>query len=263
MKYEDAILKLNETDIDELKLKIEKLKDGISDTFDETVGILFSASRKLKFEELYRIVKCKDAVPETFDDICFDNDSLFGKEYLTLCSNPIIPFISDNVKDGEKVCLLTYRKFSETDLTAVMIDGFYYNRSVSEILKKDGLSDRGWDNYIAICEFIHNEFVSKDKNEELLNRIAEMYNSESKTYAFCYYDDAVDYNIIRNDILEDYYCCTSLIYCELVSTESGGEKITIKPLLHNKALISREEKIEYDDFGEVGNFSFEMNDYEE
>lgn len=263
MKYEDAISKLNSTNSDELKLKLSEMKDGKTDIFDETVGILFSALKKLKFEELYRIIKCGNNIPEKFDDIYFDSNSLFGKEYLTLCSNPIIPFINSNIKEKEKVCLLTYRKFSETDLPAVMADGFYGNQNVFEILKKDGLSEKGWENYIAICEFIHNEFIRKDKNAKLLGRIADMYNSESGAYAFCYYDEAVDYSVIRNDILDSYYCCTSIIYCELVSVENEGERITIKPLLHNSAPITREEKIEYDDFGEVGNFSFEMNDYEE
>lgn len=263
MKYENAISKLNEAETGELKSKLSELRDGKAEVFDETVGILFSASRKLKFEELYRIIKCGENVPQKIEDIRFDEDSIYGKEYIVLCSNPIIPFLKSNVEEGEKVCILTYRKFSDTDLPAVMADGFYCSQNVSEILKKDGLSEKGWNNYIMICEFIHNEFIRKDMNAELLNRIADMYNSESGAYALCYYDEAIDYNIVRNDVLENYYRCTSIIYCKLVSVEDNGEKITIEPLLHNKTVVSDEERIEYDDFGEVGNFCFEMNDYEE
>lgn len=39
-------------------------------------------------------------------------------------------------------------------------------------------------------------------------------------------------------------------------------KVKIKPIAHNAGKIERDEPLEYEEFGEVGCFTFEMADYE-
>ena len=64
MRYEEAIEKLNSAEKEELSEKLKRLEnrgdlsaEEIKNLLSETVGVLFSSSKEIKYEEIYRVVR--------------------------------------------------------------------------------------------------------------------------------------------------------------------------------------------------------------
>ena len=66
---------------------------------------------------------------------------------------------------------------------------------------------------------------------------------------------------MKKDIVDIYYICTSVILCRLDWMENKGEMVEVTPLSHSVGAVVPGKEIEYDEFGEVGTFTFEMDDY--
>ena len=98
----------------------------------------------------------------------------------------------------------------------------------------------------------------------MLSKIANLLEKESKASGFCYTSEEVQHFAFLKNEAKIYYRCTSSIVCKLVSIEGSGSemKVKIKPIAHNAGKIERDEPLEYEEFGEVGCFTFEMSDYE-
>ncbi len=268
MKYEEAIVKLNETDREELIEKLESLKNRenlseneVNSLFEETVGMLFSASKECKAPELYRIVR-NDGKPLDNHKISLSEEApLYGENYIKLYGDPILPFVEGKIKEGETVSLMTYRKAVEENPLALLLEGFPEDSNVFNILAKDGFEENGKENYLLISKFIKSELLKEEKDETFIRRIKTMLEGETECDALCYSHDGGDYFAFRNDILDIYYICTSIIVCRLDWMENKGEIVEVTPLSHSTAFVKPGEAIEYDEFGEVGAFTFEMDDY--
>lgn len=268
MRYEDAIEKLNKTTDKEFSERIEKLKNResldekeIENLLNETVGVLFSASKEIKAPELYRVVRNCGKPLEHHENTLIEEAPLFGDEYIRFSYDPIMPFVDGKISEGETVSLMTYRKAVEENPLALLLEGFPEDSTVFDILEKDGLANSGKENYLSIAEFIKSELIKDEKDEKLIKKIKELLEGEEKSQALCYSNEGADYVVLRNDIADIYYCCTSVIVCRLEWMENHGEIVEVTPLSHSKEFVLPGKAIEYEEFGEVGTFTFEMDDY--
>ena len=268
MRYEEAIEKLNSMNKDELLKKLEILEnraelssEEVKNLLDETVGTLFSASKEIKAEELYRVVRNDGKPLDDHEKTLYEEDPVFGEDYIRLCHDPIIPFVEGKIKEGETVSLMTYRKAVKENPLALLIEGFPEDSNVFEILEKDGFSAEGKENYLLIAKFIKSELIKEERDGEFIRAIKNLLEGEEACTALCYSHDGGDYAVLRKDVLDIYYCCTSIIICRLDWMENKGEMVEVTPLSHSKGFVTPGSKIEYEEFGEVGTFTFEMDDY--
>lgn len=268
MRYEEAIEKLNSASSEELSEKIEKLKnrgDMPEETeaflLDETVGMLFSASKEIKAPELYRVVRNGGKPLFDHEKTLFEESPLFGEEYIRFSYDPIVPFVEGKIAEGETVSLMTYRKAVEENPLALLLEGFPEDSNVFDILEKDGLEKNGKENYLKIAEFIKSELLKDEKDGKIIRKIKNLLEGEDPCAALCYSNDGADYVAIKKDIVDIYYICTSVIVCRLDWMENKGEMVEVTPLSHSVGAVVPGKKIEYDEFGEVGTFTFEMDDY--
>ena len=140
-----------------------------------------------------------------------------------------------------------------------MLEGFPENSSVFNILEKDGLSENGKKNYLAICSFIRKELENCKPGCVFIENVKSALEDGAPSDAYCYSISGAEYCAFKPDYAKIYYRPTSSILCRLVS--ANEDEVKIEPLMHNSSVISDGAEIEYDDFGEVGNFTFEMADY--
>lgn len=268
MRYEEAIEKLNNTVAEELSEKLEKLEnraelseEEVSGLLSETVGMLFSASKEIKAPELYRAVRNSGKPLCNHEKTLFEESPLFGEEYIRFSYDPIVPFVEGKIKEGETVSLMTYRKAVEENPLALLIEGFPEDSNVFDILEKDGLEKYGKENYLRIAKFIKSELVKDDKDSDLIKKIKSLLEGEETCSALCYSHDGADYVAMKKDIVDIYYICTSIIICRLDWMENKGEMVEVTPLSHSVGAVVPGKEIKYDEFGEVGTFTFEMDDY--
>lgn len=268
MNYEKALEKLNSENTGKLAEKLQKLEkrenlseDEINSLLLETVGMLFSASKEIKAPELYRVVrnggKCLDNHENTLIEEC----PIFGEEYIRFSYDPIIPFVEGRINEGETVSLMTYRKAVKENPLALLMEGFPEDSNVFEILEKDGLTEKGKENYLSVAKFIKSELIKEEKDENFVKKIKLILEGDELCTALCYSHDGADYVAMRNDVVDIYYCCTSIIVCRLDWMENRGEMVEVTPLSHSKEFVLPGKEIEYEEFGEVGTFTFEMDDY--
>ncbi len=268
MRYEEAIEKLNKTAGEELSEKLlkhenraELSEEEVNDLLSETVGILFTASKEIKAPELYRVVRNGGKPLDNHEKTLFEESPLFGDEYIRFSYDPIIPFVEGRIAEGETVSLMTYRKAVQENPLALLIEGFPEDSNVFDILEKDGLEKSGKDNYLKIAKFIKNELIKDEKDGEIIRRIKAFFESEEKCNALCYSHDGADYVAMKKEIVDIYYICTSVILCRLDWMENKGEMVEVTPISHSTGAVVPGKGIEYDEFGEVGTFTFEMDDY--
>ena len=268
MRYEEAIEKLNKTAAEELSEKLLKLenredvsKEELENLLSETVGILFTASKEIKAPELYRVFRNGGKPLKNHEKTLFEESPLFGEEYIRFSYDPIVPFVEGKIKEGETVSLMTYRKAVQENPLALLIEGFPEDSNVFDILEKDGLEKSGKENYLKIAKFIKNELIKDEKDGEIIRRIKALFEAEGECSALCYAHDGADYVAMKKDIVDIYYICTSVILCRLDWMENKGEMVEVTPLSHSVGAVVPGKKIEYDEFGEVGTFTFEMDDY--
>ncbi len=268
MKYEDSIKLLNEMNEEELSEKLGKLRNReelsekeIDSLLEETVGVMFSASKECKAPELYRVVRNDGKELHNHENSLFEETPLFGEGYIRLCGDPIIPFVDGKIKEGETVSLMTYRKAVEENPLALLIEGFPEDSNVFDILKNDGFDESGKENYLSIARFIKGELIKEDKDGDFIRKIKSCLEGENRCDALCYSNDGADYVALHKDIIDIYYCCTSVIVCRLDWMENKGEMVEVTPLSHSRSFVLPGKEIEYEEFGEVGTFTFEMDDY--
>lgn len=268
MKYENVIEELNNTENAMLCEKLEKLKnrknlseEEVNDLFSETVGILFSASKEIKAPELYRVMRKDEKSLDNHEKTLFEEDPLFGKEYIRFCADPIMPFVEGKIKEGEIISLMTYRKAVEENPLALLMDGFPENSNVFEILEEDGFNKKGKENYLSVAKFIKSELAKEDKDESFIRKIKNSFEGREPCMALCYSDEGADYVAMMDDVVDLFYCCTSIIVCRLDWMENKGAMVEVTPLFRSKDYILPGSEIEYEEFGDVGTFTFEMDDY--
>lgn len=268
MRYEEAIEKLNTASAEELSEKLEKLEnranlseEAVNSILSETVGMLFTASKEIKAPELYRVVRNGGKPLDNHEKTLFEESPLFDEEYIRFSYDPIIPFVEGKIAEGETVSLMTYRKAVQENPLALLLEGFPEDSNVFDILEKDGLEKSGKENYLKIAKFIKNELIKDEKDGEFIRKIKALFESEEKCTALCYSHDGADYVAMKKDIVDIYYICTSVILCRLDWMENKGEMVEVTPLSHSVGAVVPGKKIEYDEFGEVGTFTFEMDDY--
>ncbi len=262
MIYIEAIKKLNNMSPKEIEENIAKIENSEAQLCGEAkaalnsmVGSLFSASKEVKAEELYRV---------KFGETMLENYDLFWETrngYINFCADPITPFIDGNVSENSVVTLLTYRKAAEGNPLALMLEGFSEDSAVFGILEKDGLTENGKQNYIKICSFLQKELNKPKVKNGFIDFVMNVLTDGNGVDAYCYSSCGSEYFVFRPEYVKTYYRCTSSILCRLVSVEGAGDKLQIEPIKHNNCEILPGKRIEYDDFGEVGNFTFEMTDY--
>ena len=268
MRYEEAIEKLNNFSSEELSARLEKLENRTelseneaSELLSETVGMLFTASKEIKAPELYRVVRNGGKPLDDHKKTLFEESPLFGEEYIRFSYDPIVPFVEGKIKEGETVSLMTYRKAVQENPLALLLEGFPEDSNVFDILEKDGLEKSGKENYIRIAKFIKNELIKEEKDGDMIRKIKALFESEEKSTALCYSHDGADYVAMKKDIVDIYYICTSVILCRLDWMENKGEMVEVTPISHSVGAVVPGKEIEYDEFGEVGTFTFEMDDY--
>ncbi|MBQ6877919.1 MAG: hypothetical protein IJO22_05910 [Oscillospiraceae bacterium] len=268
MRYEEAIEKLNSASPEELSEKIEKLKsrenllkEENEVLLDETVGMLFSASKEIKAPELYRVVRNGGKPLFDHEKTLFEESPLFGEEYIRFSYDPIVPFVEGKISEGETVSLMTYRKAVEENPLALLLEGFPEDSNVFDILEKDGLEKSGKENYLKIAKFIKSELLKDEKDGKIVRKIKNLLEGEDPCAALCYSHEGADYVAMKKDIVDIYYICTSVILCRLDWMENKGEMVEVTPLSHSVGAVVPGKEIEYDEFGEVGTFTFEMDDY--
>ena len=268
MRYEEAIEKLNKTDAEELSEKLEKLEnranlseEAVNSILSETVGMLFTASKEIKAPELYRVVRNGGKPLDNHEKTLFEESPLFGEEYIRFSYDPIIPFVEGKIAEGETVSLMTYRKAVQENPLALLLEGFPEDSNVFDILEKDGLEKSGKENYLRIAKFIKNELIKDEKDGDMIRKIKALFEAEGECSALCYAHDGADYVAMKKDIIDIYYICTSVILCRLDWMENKGEMVEVTPLSHSVGAVVPGKEIEYDEFGEVGTFTFEMDDY--
>ncbi len=268
MKYEEAIEKLGKADREELIKKLNSLKnrenlteEEVNTLLDETVGMLFSTSKECKSPELYRVVRNGGKALDNHENTLSEEYPLFGENYIRLYGDPILPFIEGEIKEGETVSILTYRKAVEENPLALLLEGFPEDSNVFNILKKDGFTDEGKENYLEIARFIKSELVKEQKDEPFIRKIKALLEGENPSDALCYSHEGGDYVAMEKGIIDIYYCCTSIIVCTLDWMQGKGEIVEVTPISHSLGFVKPGEKIEYDEFGEVGSFTFEIDDY--
>lgn len=268
MRYEEAIEKLNKTEAEELSANLEKLENrgelsekDINCLLSETVGILFTASKEIKAPELYRVVRNGGKPLDNHEKTLFEESPLFGEEYIRFSYDPIVPFVEAEINEGETVSLMTYRKAVQENPLALLLEGFPEDSNVFDILEKDGLEKNGKENYLRIARFIKNELIKDEKDGEIIRKIKSLFESEEKSTALCYSHEGADYVAMKKDIVDIYYICTSVILCRLDWMENKGEMVEVTPISHSVGAVVPGKEIEYDEFGEVGTFTFEMDDY--
>ena len=268
MRYEEAIEKLNNFSSEELSARLEKLENRTElseneayELLSETVGMLFTASKEIKAPELYRVVRNGGKPLENHEKTLFEESPLFGEEYIRFSYDPIVPFVEGKIKEGETVSLMTYRKAVQENPLALLLEGFPEDSNVFDILEKDGLEKSGKENYLKIAKFIKNELIKDEKDGEIIRKIKSLFESEEKSTALCYSHDGADYVAMKKDIVDIYYICTSVILCRLDWMENKGEMVEVTPISHSVGAVVPGKEIEYDEFGEVGTFTFEMDDY--
>lgn len=268
MRYDEAIEKLNSASAEELLAKIEKLEnrgglssEEVKNLLEETVGALFSASKEVKSEELYRVVRNGGKELCDHESTLTEESPLFGKDYIRFWADPIMPFVDGKIAEGETVSLMTYRKSVKENPLALLLEGFPEDSNVFDILEKDGLSENGKKNYLSVGKFIRNELMKDEKDGELIRKIKDLLEGEEQCTALCYSHDGADYVAMRKDVADIYYICTSVIVCRLDWMENKGEMVEVTPLSHSCGFVVPGKEIKYDEFGEVGTFTFEMDDY--
>lgn len=268
MKYEESIKLLNEMKREELLQKLESLKnrenlseEEVESLLEETVGTIFSASKEFKAPELYRVVRNGGKCLENHEKSLFEESPLFGEDYIRLFGDPIIPFVEGKIREGEIISLMTYRKAVAENPLALLMEGFPENSNVFDILKNDGFEESGKENYLEIAAFIKSELIKEEKDEAFIRKLKNYLEGENKCDALCYSHDGADYAALHKDIIDIYYCCTSVIVCRLDWMENKGEMVEVTPLFHSKSFVLPGKDIEYEEFGEVGTFTFEMDDY--
>lgn len=222
----------------------------------ETVGSLFAASKEVKAEELYRVIPGSGEPVKSFEDFWVAEDG-----YILFNSDPITPFLINEAAVGDEVTLLTFRKAVTENPLALMLEGFPENSTVFDILAKDGLEENGKENYLLICAFIKKMLNASNPGCEFIEAVKALLENGEKCGAYCYSAGEAEYFGVEPEYAQMYYLCTSSILCRLADIEESGEIIKIEPLMHNSSVIRPGEEVEYDDFGEVGCFTFEMNDY--
>ena len=266
MIYSEALKRLNEADEKEIVEKLAKLADKESfsekkrkELLKETVGILFGAAKEYKGEELYRVIRGGNKIISAYEGL-WEEESAFDNDFLTFYGDPITPFLEAKVKKDENANLLTYRKAVSENPVVLLLSGFPDDSGVFDVLQKDGLSDNGKQNYQRITHYIRQEIEKKDRSflYELANVLTEGEPSDAFYYSL---SDGSEYLGMKKDYIQDYYLCTSCIFCRLDFMEPAGDSVRIEPLMHNKAPMISGEDILYDDFGEIGCFTFEKNDY--
>lgn len=263
MEYVSARDKLNKTDMSGLEEELRRFSAGSPLTEREraailkaTVGSLFSASKEIKAEELYRVVLNGAAPLEDYD--------LFWQAengYITFCTDPITPFLDSGTGEGSRATLLTYRKAVSENPLGLMLEGFPEGSAVFDVLERDGLSENGKQSYLRICAFIKEELESCRPGCGFIEAVRSILNDGAPSGAYCYSIRGAEYCAFDPGYAKAYYRCTSSIFCRLMSVESGGDIVKIEPLMHNNCAIASGRKVGYDDFGEVGSFTFEMADY--
>ncbi len=268
MKYEESIKLLNEMNGEELAEKLGNLRnrenlpeEEVNVLLEETVGVLFSASKEIKAPELYRVIRNGGKCIENHENTLVEESPLFGEDYIRFSYDPIVPFVENKIAEGETVSLMTYRKAVEENALALLMEGFPEDSNVFDILKNDGFDDSGKENYLEIAKFIKSELIKDEKDEKTIRKIKSLLEGEEACAALCYSHDGADYVAMRKDIVDIYYCCTSVIVCRLDWMENRGEMVEVTPLSHSTGFVLPGKDIKYDDFGEVGTFTFEMDDY--
>ena len=271
MKYDEAIAALNGAAHDEIEKRLQALESRkklpeseIERLLCETVGILLSICKDCKEEELYRIEKATKCPKEHEGELWNDDLAQFGGEHIVFTANPITPFADGSVQCGDELLLLTYRKAIYENPKLVLLEGVPDGSTVLEILEKEGLSENGKQNYLSICDFMRRETAKKNRDFALLSRAAELLEDESGASGFCYTSGGTEHFVFWKEEAKIYYRCTSSIVCRLEEIAGSGSEteVKIKPLAHNAGKIEQGAPIEYEDFGEVGCFTFEMADYE-
>lgn len=270
MSYLESIEKLNNANSDELEKTLSDLS-GLKEFSSEewkkhlknTVDMLFATSKEYKVKELYRVIKNGQKPLESFEKLWDTENFPFETDELIFYSDPITPFLDLAIAPDEKISLLTYRKAVEENPLLLLIEGLPDDSKVFEILKKDGLSDTGADNYRRISGFIRKKVQQPGKDFSFIAAVKQLLESEEPADAFEYTDEnGVPYVVMKADYAAQYYVCTSSIFCRLDSIAPDGENVRIEPLQHNKEPMLSGKEIVYEDFGEIGCFTFEKNDYE-
>lgn len=268
MKYEESVKKLNEFDKKELFAKIEMLKNRkdlswkeTEKLLDETVGIMFSASKEIKAPELYRVVRNDGKCIENHEKSLFEEEPIFGEDYIRFAYDPIVPFVEAKIKEGETISLMTYRKAVSENPLGLLMEGFPEDSNVFDILKNDGFNESGKENYLEIAKYIKSELIKEEKDPAVMKKIKSLLEGNDLCHALYYSNDWADYVAMRKDIADIYYCCTSIIVCRLDWMENKGEMVEVTPLFHSIGYVLPGKEIEYEEFGEVGTFTFEMDDY--
>lgn len=268
MKYEESIKILNEFDKEELSEKLTKLEkrenlseDEVNSLLEETVGVMFSASKEIKAPELYRVVRNGGKCLDNHENTLFEEAPLFGEDYIRFCYDPIVPFVEGKIREGETVSLMTYRKAVSENPLGLLMEGFPENSNVFDILKNDGFEESGKENYLKIAGYIRSELIKEEKAPAVLRKIKSLLEGKDPCHALCYANDGADYVAMRKDITDIYYCCTSIIVCRLDWMENKGEIVEVTPLYRSTGYVLPGKDIEYEEFGEVGTFTFEMDDY--
>ncbi len=268
MKYDEAINALGALSADLLSAKLEKLKnrEELSETevntlLEETVGLLFSASKECKEEELYRVLRSNNAALRSHSETLTEENPIFGEGYINLYGDPILPFVEGKIAEGETVSIMTYRKAVLENPLALLLSGFPENSTVFDILEKDGFTAEAKSNYLAICDFIKAELAKENRDEILIRKIKNLIEGEEPCKALCNASEGGTYIAMQKDLIDVYYICTSVIVCRLDWIENKGEIVEVTPISHSIGAVKPGEKIKYEEFGEVGAFTFEMTDY--
>ncbi len=268
MIYKEALDKLNGAKEEEIEDKLEKLTENKNLSpkerellLKETVGILFTAAKEYKGEELYRVIRHGNEPISSYDGLWEEENSCFGEDFLTFFADPITPFLDGKVQKDERVNLLTYRKVVSENPELLLLSGFPDDSGVFELLQKDGLSDEGKQNYQKITRFIRKAI--EDNDGAFLSEIEQVLTANEPVEAFYYaLSNGSEYPIMKKEYAGNFYLCTSCIFCRLDSMNPEGEEVRIEPLAHNKESMLPGEAVLYDDFGEIGCFTFEKNDYQ-
>jgi len=262
MIYTEAIEKLNSLSPEELEADIFKLQnpDFIDSSefetlFNKVIGCVFSVSKEIKNDELYRVCPGKEPL-EKYDDFWTNENG-----YLRFSADPITPFFDNNVKENSYATLLTYRKINDANPSALMLEGLPEDSGVFDILSNDGFTESGKQNYLKICCFIKDSLNKANAHSAFAEKVKSVLDSGELSPAYSYSSSDAQYCVFNPEYVKDYYRCTSSIVCRFVFSEGGNEKIHIQPVKHNICAITPENPVEYEDFGEVGLFTFEMDDY--
>lgn len=260
MEFSKSIDSLNLSNLEEIQdiITVQQEKFDFQ-TSDKLIDSLFAITKECKNEELYAVVYNSNQPINVIADSTFQDiqiDSGLGRFY----TNPITPFLMPNLELNQKVNLLTFRKKNSFNPKAYVLDGIERESAVFDVLSKEGLSENGKEVYLKICQYV-NTMIGKSNH--VLDIFQSLFHSFQTNSDNLYFLGKMDSESIISKIifLLEYYEISSNIFCNIEDIASDGSKVKIKPIQHTVGDIHLNEKVEYEDFGEVGCFAFEMEDY--